>query len=95
MHLVLHLLPVVSMLATLWAAARLSPFAAIPGFDRLQGLILLVALSFGGLLFLHKTFVGIHFFARFEYLLFLFAGFLLLWRIAAARLVGRRDQAPR
>ena len=85
-NVVVHLLPVVSMAATLWVASRLIPFAAIPGFDRLQGLMVLVGLSFIGVLFVHKTFVRIHFFARFEYLLVLFALFLVAWRLAVARL---------
>lgn len=89
MHLVLHLLPVVSMLATLWAASRLAPFAILPGFNRLQGLMWLVGLAFVGLLFIHKTFIGIHFFARFEYLLVLLVLFLVGWRLAVSRLFGR------
>ena len=80
MHLVLHLLPVVSMLATLWAASRLAPFVILPGFNRLQGLMWLVGLAFAGLLFIHKTFIGIHFFARFEYLLVLLVVFLVVRR---------------
>jgi len=89
MHLVLHLLPVVSMLATLWAASRLAPFVILPGFNRLQGLMWLVGLAFAGLLFIHKTFIGIHFFARFEYLLVLLVVFLVGWRLAVSRLFGR------
>jgi hypothetical protein len=89
MHLVLHLLPIVSMLATLWAATRLAPFAAIPGFDRLQGLLLLVGLSFAALLWVHKMFIGIVFFAKFEYLLLLLGGFLVLWRLGIARVLQK------
>jgi hypothetical protein len=89
MHLVLHLLPIVSMVATLWAATRLAPFAAIPGFDRLQGLLLLVGLSFAALLLVHKMFIGIVFFAKFEYLLLLLGGFLVLWRLGIARVLKK------
>lgn len=86
LNLAVHLLPIASMGATLWAASRLAPFAAIPGFDRLLGLLMLVGLSFIAVLFVHKTFVRIHFFASFEYLLVLFGLFLVAWRLAAARL---------
>lgn len=89
MHLVLHLLPVVSMLGTLWAASRLEDFDCIPGFDRIQGLMILVGLGFAAVLIVHKTFIGLVFFARFEYLLLLFAGFLAVWRFGAARLFRR------
>lgn len=92
MHLVLHLLPIASMVATLWAASRLEAFASIPGFDRLQGLLILVGLSFAGLLFIHKTFVGILFFARFEYLLLLLVGFLVLWRLGVARMFKKLNK---
>ena len=92
MNLVFHFLPVISMIATLWAAARLEPFALIPGFNRLQGLIWLVGLGFAGLLFVHKTFVGILFFARFEYLLALFVVFLVCWRFGVTRLFGRHTR---
>ena len=86
MHLVLHLLPVASMGATLWAASRLEAFDCIPGFERIQGLIILVGLGFAALLIVHKTFIGLVFFAKFEYLLLLFVGFLALWRFGMARL---------
>ena len=89
MHLVLHLLPILSMLTTVWAASRLAPFVTLPGFNRLQGLMWLVGLAFAGLLFIHKTFIGIHFFARFEYLLVLLVLFLVGWRLAMSRLAGR------
>ena len=95
MRLVLHLLPVVSMLGTLWAASRLEAFAVIPGFDRLQGLMLLVGLGFAALLLIHKTFVGIHFFARFEYLLLLFVGFLVLWRLGLVRVFRKYHSTSR
>ncbi|WP_089936222.1 hypothetical protein [Candidatus Entotheonella palauensis] len=86
LNVVVHLLPLASMVATLWLASRLAPFATIPGFDRLQGLMVLVGLSFIAVLFVHKTFVRIHFFASIEYLLVLFGLFLVAWRLAAARL---------
>ena len=92
MHVVLHLLPVVSMLATLWAVSRLEDFGAIPGFGRVQGLMMLVGLSFAGLLFVHKVFIGILFFAKFEYLLIALGGVLALWRLGIARLFGKSRQ---
>jgi hypothetical protein len=94
MHLVLHLLPVVSMVATLWAASRLEDFEHIPGFDRIQGLMILVGLSFAGLLFVHRMFVGLVFFARFEHLLLLLGGFLVVWRLGVARFLKKRHNTP-
>ncbi len=95
MHLVLHLLPVASMIATLWGASRLEDFDAIPGFDRIQGFLMLVGLSFAGLLFVHKTFIGLVFFAKFEYLLILLGGVLVVWRLGVARLFRRPHDTSR
>jgi hypothetical protein len=90
LHLVLHLLPVLSMVATLWATARLEPLAQLPGVLRLQGLITLVGLGFVGLLTLHKTFVGVHFFASVEHLLVILVGAVALWHFGVARLFKKR-----
>jgi hypothetical protein len=86
MHLVFHLLPVVSMVGTLWAASRLEALDTLPGVLRLQGLMVLVGLGFAGLLAVHNTFIGIHFFARFEHLLAILAGVVALWQFGVARL---------
>ena len=86
LNVVVHLLPIASMGATLWLASRLAPFDDIPGFNRLRGFMMLVGLSFVAVLFVHKTFVRLHFFASIEYLLVLFGLFLVAWRVAAARL---------
>ncbi len=94
LNLVLHALPIASMLATLWAASRLEDFDNIPAFERIQGLMLLVGLGFAALLFVHKLFIGLVFFARFEYLLLLFGGFLVLWRLAVSRLFRKPGGRP-
>ncbi len=86
MNLVLHLLPVLSMVGTLWAASRLEALDGLPGGLRLQGLMGLVGLGFAGLLAVHKTFIGIHFFASFEQLLAILAGVVALWQFGVARL---------
>jgi hypothetical protein len=86
MHLILHLLPILSMLGTLWAASSLVPFEQIPGFARIQGFMVLVGVSFATLFLLHNTFIGIHFFGRFEHLLLLLGGLLALWQFGVSRL---------
>lgn len=87
LHLVFHILPVLSMGATLWAASHLMAFDEIPGFERLTGFMLVVGLSFAAILAIHKTRLGILFFAGFEHLLLVFVGFLVLWRLGMTRLV--------
>lgn len=88
-QVILHLLPILSMLATFWAVSRLTDLDQLPGVLHLQGLMLLVGLSFAGLLFIHKTFISIHFFASFEHLLALLAGFIILWQYGIGRLFGK------
>lgn len=90
MHLVLHLFPVLSMVGTLWAVSRLEELDTLPGVLRLQGLMVLVGLGFAGLLVVHKTFIGIHFFAGFEQLLAILAGVVALWQFGVARLFRKR-----
>ena len=89
MHLVLHGLPVVSMLVTLWATSRLEALENLPGVLRLQGLVVLVGLTFAGLLVVHKTLVGFHVFASFERLLIILAGVMALWQFGIARLLRK------
>ncbi|MBM3223796.1 MAG: hypothetical protein FJZ47_08360 [Candidatus Tectomicrobia bacterium] len=84
-NLVLHVLPVLSMVGTLWSASRLEDLDTLPGIPRLQGLVLLVALTCAGLLALHKTYVHIYFFASIEYLLVALAGFVMLWQFGVAQ----------
>ncbi|MGE3540305.1 MAG: hypothetical protein AB7N91_23050 [Candidatus Tectimicrobiota bacterium] len=89
LHLVLHLLPVLSMLATLWLVSRLTRLDDLPGMGQLRRLIILTGISFVSLLVLHKIFIGIHFFASFERLLLLLAGMLVLWRWGVGQFFGK------
>jgi hypothetical protein len=64
MHLVLHLLPALSMVGTLWAVSRLEVVDSLPSVLRLQGFMMLVGLGCAGLLAVHKTFIGSHGFKK-------------------------------
>jgi hypothetical protein len=85
-NVLVYLLPIVSMGVTLAIIAKAASFDDLPGFDRLSGLMTLVAVTFLILLVVHKTFVGIFFGASITMLFvigaFLFA--LLKWGAAAA-----------
>lgn len=84
--LLVYVVPVVSMAATLGLMRRQVRFDDVPGFDRLSGLMALIAVTFVVLLAIRKTFVGILFGASLGTLLalgaFVFA--LLKWGAHAA-----------
>ena len=59
-NLLVYVLPIISMIVTLVFIKRSVSFDVVPGFDRLSGLMVLMACSFGLALAIHKTriFVG-------------------------------------
>ena len=93
-NLLIYALPIVSMALTLFLIGRAASFDDIPGFDRLSGLITLVAVTFLLLLVVHKLFIGIFFGASITMLLvigaFVFA--VLKWSTQA---VFRNPDEPR
>ena len=88
LHLVIHVLPVVSMAATLWAASRIMAFDDIPGFRRIEGLMLLVGLSFAAALAIQKTRLGVVFLGRLEHLFVIVVAMVGLWKLGASMLGG-------
>jgi hypothetical protein len=90
--LLVYLLPVVSMVVTLVLIRRSASWGEIPGFDRLSGLITLVALTFLILLIVQKTFVGILFGASITTLFVLGAFLFALLKWGAHALFRGRDE---
>ena len=80
-NLLVYLLPLASMGATLVAIRKRVAFDDVPGFDRLSGLMVLLAGSFGLALALHKTRLFLGFFGSIEMFFLLAAGIfaLLKW----------------
>ncbi len=76
-----YFLPILSMIVTLVLIGKKVDFNQLPGFDRLAGLIVLIATTFAILLFLYKTRIFIGFFGSMSYLipLGIFLFFLLKW----------------
>ncbi len=64
-----YFLPILSMIATLVLIGKKVDFNRLPGFDRLAGLIVLIATTFVILLLLYKTMIFIGFFAHMSYLI--------------------------
>lgn len=80
-NLLVYLLPIFSMVATLVFVRKDVPFAEVPGFDRLSGLMAMVGCSFALALAIQKTNVFLFFGASIEKLFVLAAGIfaLLKW----------------
>lgn len=95
LHLILHVLPIISMGATLWATSRLFALDDIPGFKRIEGLMLLVGLSFAAILAIEKTRIGIFFLARFEHLILIIVGLLVLWKLGLSLLLNSNRRNPK
>ena len=89
LDLVLGVGPIVCMIATLIAISKIMPFDDIPGFDRLSGLIMTVAVSFVIILIVVKTRILIGFFASIKVLIALFFVLFLFLHIGISRLTGK------
>jgi hypothetical protein len=59
--ILVHLLPIVTMVATLVLIRRAVSFEQIPGFERLSSLMITIALSFGIALAIQKTRIWVFF----------------------------------
>lgn len=80
--------PLVSMALTLVASSRLVPFAEVPGFERLSGLMLLSGVAFALTYFLYRMVFRVWFVASFGVLVALFVVAFLLVRLGSRRLFG-------
>lgn len=89
----IYLAPIASMVATLVLQARVVDFDAIPGFDRLAGLMTLIAITFGLLLALDRAHIWLAFHAPMVLLLTIGAAIFgaLRW---ATRAIARPSSDP-
>lgn len=81
-----QLLPVVSMIGTLLIMRRNVDFDAVPGFDRLSGLVTIVSATLIIMWFIDRTHIVVFSYLRFEYVLLIFAVLLVLIRFGWSRL---------
>ena len=91
-NLLVYVLPIVSMIVTLVFIKRSVSFEAVPGFDRLSGLMTLMACSFGLALAIHKTRIFVGFFGSIEMLFALAAGIFALLKWGGHMLFRRHDE---
>ena len=89
LDLVLGVGPIVCMIVTLVAISKIMPFDEIPGFSRLSGLIITVAVSFVITLIIVKTRILVGFFASIKMLIVLFIVLFLFLHMGFSRLTGK------
>jgi hypothetical protein len=84
--LLVHGLPIVIMILTLVLIGKRVDFARVPGFDRLSGLMLLIAISFAVALFIVKTRIWIIFGSSIATLFFIAVAAFVLMKWASHKL---------
>lgn len=91
-NLLVYLLPIVSMVVTLFLMRGRIDFKAVPGFDRLSGLVVMIAVSFFFALLIHKTAVRLFFFGSLKAFFAMAIGFFALLKWGAYMTFRRPDE---
>jgi hypothetical protein len=89
-----YFFPIVSMIVTLVFIRKVVAFDLIPGFERLSGLMVMIACSFAIALAVQKTRIFLFFGGSIIWLITLAAGVFALLKWGAYTLFGSRDEPP-
>ncbi len=85
-NLYTQVLPIISMIITIWIITKSTPLDNVPGFDKLAGLLILIAVIFTLMWILDKTRILTFTYIPFTYVVLILAGLLLLGRWGLHRL---------
>jgi len=88
-----YFLPIVSMIATVMIVTRNVQMKAVPGFDKLSGLVMLLAVTFVLILLIQKMRIFTIFFGSIWHLAGLFLILFVAMRIAWVRFMSSSDKA--
>jgi len=88
-NILLYVLPIVSMFGVYGAIARVANFNNLPGFDRLSGLLIIIALVCLSVFFLYRLHFIIGFFGSIEILIGAALVLFVTFKLAAAKLMGK------
>ena len=88
-NFLVYILPIISMIATLWIINRKNSFDDIPGFERIAGLMLMIGISFVVSFFVYRTFIFIGFIGKLTSLIVVALIVFILLKIAAAKLLKK------
>ncbi len=81
-----QILPVISMVATLLIIRRNVDFDYIPGFDKISGLITMIAATLGIMWFIDRTHIYAISYLRFEVVVLIFFALLLIIRFGWSKI---------
>ena len=88
----IYILPIVSMVVTLVLIRKNVSFEAIPGFERLSGLMVMIACSFAIALAIEKTRIFLFFGGSIDRLILVALGVFALLKWGTYMLFRRRDE---
>lgn len=93
--LILYFVPVISMIAVFILIHRKTDFGHLPGFERLSGLMLLIAIVCIATLFLYRLRIYMVFFGSMQSLLIAGIVLFIIFRIAVRKVFGSPKREPR
>lgn len=83
-----QVLPIISMVVTLLIIRRYVALDYIPGFDKLSGLVMVIAATLIIMWFVDRMRIIVFSYLRFEYVILFFIGLLLVIRVGWRRAFG-------
>jgi hypothetical protein len=91
-NFVIYVVPVVSMALTLILVRKNVPFDAVPGFDRISGLLTTIGVTFVLVLAIYKAGILLVFFGSIPMMIALVVGLFALLKWGTYMLFRRRDE---
>ena len=82
-----QILPIFSMIGTLLIIRQNAPFASIPGFDKLSGLMMMISATFAFMWFLDRTHIYVVSYLPFWQVILIFIGLFLVVRFGWSRFI--------
>lgn len=86
----IQLVPIISMVVTLLIIRRYVDFDYIPGFDKISGLMMMIAATLGIMWFIDRTRIYAITYLRFEVVVLIFFALLLVIRFGWSKIFGRK-----
>ncbi len=84
-----QILPVVSMLLTIFIIRKNVDLENVPGFDKLSGLIMIITAALGIMWFVDKTRIWVLTYVPFQYVFLIFIALLLVIRFGWSKITSR------
>lgn len=92
MNLYTQVLPIISMVFTLWLIRKNVSLDYIPGFDKLGGLVMVIGGALAIMWVLDKTRIWLVSFMRFEIAVLIFVGLIVAIKIGWSRIFGSPER---